>query len=457
MGAFKTYDIRGIYGREVDNDLAARVGRAFARHAGLASCIVAYDAREHSADLCDRLIEGLRSEGVSVVTLGLTSTPHLHYAQIAGGYPGAVMVTASHNPPRYHGFKLFGAGGGSISYDTGLAEVERIAGALPPPAGEAAPGGQSRRGTLERAADAGAAGAAGPYIEFLASAAAPGVERLRVIVDASNGSAGAVFRSLGNRLGLRCGVINGTPDGFFPNHGPNPLEPASREQVAAEVRRSGADVGAIIDGDGDRVIFVDETGRAIENYFASALIAEHLLAASSGGAVVYDLISSRVLPERIAGAGGKPVISRVGYTFIHRAMVANDALFGTETSGHAYFRTADGHITESAAYGLVIVLNLLAARGRPLSELVKPLRERYAQAPEINIEVEDRDAAMRLVEEKHRAAIADRLDGLSVSYPDYWFNVRPSNTEPILRVRLEATSAEVAERRAAELRALLGA
>lgn len=445
MGVFKTYDIRGIYGREIDKDLAYRVGRAFARHAGLGSCVVAYDAREYSADLCERLIAGLRYEGVAVRTLGLTSTPHLHHAQIAGGFDGAVMVTASHNPPRYHGFKLFGSVGGSVSYDTGLAELERLVERLP----EA---GAAAAGRLESSADMG------PYIEFLAAAAGPGLAlgRLKVVIDASNGSAGAVFRSLAARLGLKAGVMNGTPDGLFPNHGPNPLEPASHRQIAAEVQRTGADVGAVVDGDGDRVIFVDEEGRAIENYFVSALIAEQLLASSPGAAIVHDLISSRVLPERVAEAGGRPVVSRVGYTFIHRAMVAEGALFGTETSGHVYFRTPDGHITESAAYALVVVLNLLAARGRPLSELVRPLRERYAQAPEINVEVADREAAMTKVERRHAAAVTSRLDGISVSYPDYWFNVRPSNTEPILRVRLEARSAAAAEAAAAELRALIG-
>ncbi len=445
MGVFKTYDIRGIYGREVDKDLAYRVGRAFARKAGLRSCIVAHDARTYSPDLSERLIDGLRYEGTDVMTLGLTSTPHLHYAQIAGGYPGAVMVTASHNPPRYHGFKLFGADGGSVSYDTGLAELEALVGRLPE-------SGAAARGRLEQSKDASA------YIEFLASAAAArsGFARLKVVIDASNGSAGAVFRAVAHRLGLHAGVINGTPDGFFPNHSPNPLEAASREQIAGEVRDMGADVGAVVDGDGDRIIFVDETGRAIEGYFVSALIAERLLAAEPGGAIVYDLISSRVLPERIAEAGGRPIVSRVGYTFIHRAMVAERALFGAETSGHVYFRTAGGFITESAAYALIVVLDLLAAAGRPLSELVRPLRERYAQAPEINVEVEDREAAMKKVEAAHAAAVSDRLDGISVSYPDYWFNVRPSNTEPILRVRLEARSAAVAEARCAELQALIG-
>ncbi len=443
MGAFKTYDIRGIYGREIDKELAWKVGRAFARQGRLASCMVAWDARTYSADLAERLIAGLIYEGTRVVSLGLTSTPHLHYAQVAGGLDGAVMVTASHNPPRYHGFKLFGSGGGSVSYDTGLADLERLVERLPE-AGAATPG------RLERSSDMG------PYVEFLAGAAAGGLERLKVVIDASNGSAGAVFRALAARLGLNAGVMNGAPDGFFPNHGPNPLEPASQAQIAAEVLRTGADVGVIVDGDGDRAIFVDEAGRAIENYFMSALIAEQILAASTGGAIVYDLISSRVLPECVAAAGGRPVVSRVGYTFIHRNMVANEALFGTETSGHVYFRTSDGHITESAAYALVVVLNLLAARGRPLSSLVRPLRERYAQAPEINVEVHDREAAMKRVEERHRAAVTDRLDGISVSYPDYWFNVRPSNTEPILRVRLEARSAAAAEQAAAELRSLIG-
>jgi phosphomannomutase len=355
------------------------------------------------------------------------------------------MVTASHNPPRYHGFKLFGKGGDSIGYDTGLSQIEKIVeGLRADPEGDQKPGGALTSGSdLEG------------YLEFLAGTAQDGIGALRVVVDASNGSAGGVFRALVHRIGVKAWIINGTPDGLFPNHGPNPLEEESRAQIAAEVVSSGADLGALLDGDGDRVIFVDETGRAIENYFMSVLIAQELLRSNPDAAIVYDLISSRVLPESISEAGGKPIISRVGYGFIHDAMVENGAIFGTETSGHVYFKAPDGHFTESAAYALVVVLNMLARRKEPLSKLVGPLRDRYAQAPELNVEVADREAAMRRVEEAHVAAISSRMDGISVSYPDYWFNVRPSNTEPILRLRLEAVDASTAKARAAEITALI--
>ena len=441
MSVFKTYDIRGIYGREIDKDLAYLLGRAFPRFAAMRTCMVAHDAREYSADLYDRLVEGLLDQGVDVGGLGLTSTPALHHAQQHTGMDAAVMVTASHNPPRYHGFKLFDGHGGPVGADNGLREIEAVVEGL-------RKGGDIpvvSRGRLSRPEVTDA------YIDFLVSASSADTSGLKVVVDCSHGSSGGVFRALVHGLGLTAWVINGAPDGLFPNHGPNPLEEESRAYIAAEVLRMGADFGALLDGDGDRVIFVDEGGRAIENYFVSALIAEELLARQPGVAVVHDLISSRVLPERISELGGRPVISRVGYTFIYQAMVASGAVFGSETSGHVYFRTADGHITESAAYAMVMLMNVLASRKEPLSRLVEPLSRRYAQAPETNVEVEDREEAMRRVEEAHRSAITDSLDGISVSYPDYWFNLRPSNTEPILRLRLEARSKETALARTAEL------
>ena len=267
MSVFKTYDIRGIYKHGIDRDLAYLVGRGFARHAGLARCVVAYDAREYSQDLCDRLIAGLTAEGVAVHSLGLTSTPHLHHYLVREKLDGGVMVTASHNPPRYHGFKLFGAGGDSIGYDSGLRDIETIVEQMrSDPEADQKTGGALTTGTdLE------------DYMDFLADTAEDGIGALKVVVDASNGSAGGVFRALVHRLGIKAWVINGTPDGLFPNHGPNPLEEESRAQIAQEVVRAGADLGALLDGDGDRVIFVDEAGRAIENYFMSALIAEELL------------------------------------------------------------------------------------------------------------------------------------------------------------------------------------
>jgi phosphomannomutase len=276
-----------------------------------------------------------------------------------------------------------------------------------------------------------------------------------VVIDVSNGSAGRVFSRLVDRLGVEALILNAEPDGRFPNHDPNPLKEESRRQAAAAVLERKADVGVVLDGDGDRILFVDEKGQGIENYFLSCLVAEELLAARPGASIVYDHISSRVLPERIAELGGTAVVSKVGYTHLYDRMVATGAMFGAETSGHVYFKVSDTYYTESAAWALTAVLGLLTRRRSPLSALVDPLRRRYAQAPEINVEVPDKDAALRRVEGAFPGAKVDRLDGLSFDLGDCWFNVRPSNTEPLLRLRLEARTAAVAAARAAELERLL--
>jgi phosphomannomutase len=246
-------------------------------------------------------------------------------------------------------------------------------------------------------------------------------------------------------------VINDRPDGAFPNHGPNPLEAGSIRQAARKVVETGADLGAVLDGDGDRVIFVDEKGSHIPAYFSSALVAEELLQENPGGTVVYDLISSRALPEWIGEKGGRAVVSRVGYTFLYDRMKGEKAVFGAEASGHVYFRVTDSYYTESAAYAIIMMLRLLDRRGKALSELIAPIGGRYSQAPEINLAVEREGEAFRRIEERYAEHITSRLDGISVSLPDFWFNLRPSNTEPVLRLRLEAVDQEIAAARLNEL------
>jgi phosphomannomutase len=223
------------------------------------------------------------------------------------------------------------------------------------------------------------------------------------------------------------------------------------------VRAGRADLGVVLDGDGDRILFVDERGEPIENYFLSALIAEELLSRQPGAAIVYDLISSRALPERVRELGGRPAVSRVGYTFVYDKMVETGAVFGAETSGHVYFKVSDTYYTESAAYALAVLLRLLARKGRPLSELVAPLQGRYAQSPETNIEVPDRhkEEALRRVRQRYAGGRIDTLDGVSVEYPDFWFNVRPSNTEPLIRLRLEGVDRGAVEARTREILDLL--
>ena len=443
MSVFKTYDIRGLWGSEVDENLAYRIGRGLARYLKAGSFLLGHDARLHSPQLYEAIAGGLMDEGAQVAGTGLASTPQLHYTQIDGKFPAAVMVTASHNPKEYHGFKVFDATGGSLSYDKGLRKVEALV------AGIAAPVSLSRR-TFRRVEGLER------YVDFVAKVANGRKFAMKVVIDASSGSSAPVFRRLAQSLGAEAVLLNAEPDGNFPNHDPNPLKAESKTQAAKAIRETGAAFGVVLDGDGDRILFIDEKGEGIENYFLSCLVAEELLNRAPGSAIVYDLISSRVLPERIHELGGSPVVSRVGYTFLYDRMVATGAVFGAETSGHVYFKVSDTYYTESAAYALVVLLGLCAARGRPLSELVAPLRTRYFQSAEINVEVKDKDKAMREVERRYSKGRIDRLDGVSVEFEDFWFNVRPSNTEPLLRLRLEARSRETAQARSDEIRAVLG-
>ncbi len=443
-GVFKTYDIRGIYGKDIDTALAYRIGRAFARFLRKDSYLLGYDARTHSEELYQALGHGLVAEGKTVRGIGMVSTPQLHYYQMSDGYEGGVMVTASHNPPEYHGFKLYGSEGGSISYDKGLRDIEQIVSDLEEE--PALPGGSFEE--VDRIEE---------YVDFISAPLKGRKIGLKVVIDVGNGSAGRVFRSLSERLGLDAHILNEQPDGSFLNRDPNPLKAESRLHAAAKVLELGAEIGALLDGDGDRVVFLDEHGESVENYYVAALIAEQLLAEHPGAAVVYDLISSRALPERIEELGGKPVVSRVGYTFIYDAMVESRAVFGAETSGHGYFKVTDSYYTESAAYGLAVLIKLLQSREMPLSELLAPLRRRYAQSGEINIEVSDKDRVMEAVERHFTGtgARVSKLDGLSVEFGEYWFNVRPSNTEPLIRLRLEAVNRETAESKSREIAALL--
>jgi len=448
---FKTYDIRGVWGETIDLPLTYRIGRGCARLLEGTTFLVGHDARIHSKAMYDAFIKGLTDQGRSCEGIGLCSTPQLHYLQYRHRFDAAAMITASHNPPRYHGIKLFDREGGSVSYGRGLEELEQEVDRLRdepgrPPFDHAA--SVTRAAPIDHAA-------LDEYITFLSNATGGLKFPQKMVIDVSNGSAGQVFESLSERLGIDAILLNTHPDGRFPNHEPNPLDEASRAQVSKAVVDEKADFGALLDGDGDRIIFFDDRGAVIENYFLSALLAEEVLRFHPGGAVVYDLISSRVLPERIIELKGKPVMSRVGYTFVHENMVATGAAFGAETSGHVYFQVADDYYTESAAYALIILLKVLSRKGKSLSELVDPLRSRYVQAPETNLHVKDKVRALGLVEERFADGEIHRTDGISVSYDDFWFNLRPSNTEPLLRLRLEATGAEVAETKIAEIVALI--
>lgn len=434
MNPFKAYDIRGLYGADIDNTLAFQLGRAVANLYPGIDLIGAYDARVHSKDLLWAFGAGAAQLGIKMIDAGCISTPALHYLQMQHGYQIGVMATASHNPPQYHGFKLFNSSGGSISLNKGLHELETEVAkdlAIMPSEVSALPSLSPTK--IDR------------YIDFATAHVRPEVSGMKIVIDASNGSSGSLVKAAVKRLKLRASILNDKPDGTFPAHSPNPLELESHHQMVSEIARTGAILGALIDGDGDRVLFFDETGRVIESYFTGALIAAFLLKKNPSKAVVYDLISSNVFPEEIAAAGGIPVRSKVGYTNLYDKMVQTNAIFGNETSGHLYFLVQDSFYTESAIYGLGIMLNLLLDGDKVISKLVEPLRNQYVQQEEINVSTigKDPELALRRVCRAFQDGHNDYLDGLSIRYEDFWFNIRMSNTEPVLRLRVEAVKYKV--------------
>jgi len=450
-GIFKAYDIRGVYGDDLDETTARQVGLAFQHvlddddRAASNAVVVGRDMRSHSAGLAEALIDGLTAGGLDVVDVGLVTTPMNYFAVGHLGAAGGVQVTASHNPAKYNGFKLSRHGARPVSGDHGIALVEEkiAAGDLP----EAAARGE-RKGEVSTA-DVNDAYQSHVLGHLRSS---NGASRLRVVADAANGM-GTLYRPLLEAMGIDLVPLFFELDGRFPNHEANPLKEDNLEDLQEAVVRHGADVGVAFDGDADRSAFVDETGRSIGSDLTTALIAGELLERHPGSAIVYDLRSSRALAEYVREKGGEPIRERVGHSFMKATLREHEGVFGGELAGHYYFR--DNYYADSSILAVVEILNLLRKTHQPLSELVEPLR-RYAKSPEINFEVEDKQAKMDELARRHEGADADWVDGISVRYPTWWFNVRPSNTEPYLRLVVEAKDEEELERRLEELMEVLG-
>lgn len=433
MAVFKAYDIRGTFPDQLNGDLAYAVGRAAARFIGASRLAVGRDARTHSPELRDALVRGITDEGVDVLDLGLVATPMLYYAVHTRGIGGGIMVTASHNPARYNGFKLCREKAIPIGEASGLKEIE----ALVPACQDAPP--VARRGAVDEA-DVSAG-----YVDHVLSVGR-GRPSLKVAIDCGNGMAAAGLGPLLERLDLEVELLYFEPDGRFPNHEANPLEVENLADVSEAVRRIGADFGVAFDGDADRAVFVDETGEPISSDLMTAVIARRQIAREPGALVLYDLRSSRAVAEEVEAAGGRAEMCRVGHSFVKAQMRETGALFAGELSGHVYFRFAGDLIADDGIAAFVAVLDVLAAEGRPLSEIVAPLR-RYHQSGEINSRVRDTKAVIAGIEEEHAGAPEiSHLDGLLVRYDDWWFNLRPSNTEPVLRLNLEADTREKMER-----------
>ena len=434
MGVFKAYDVRGVVPDELDADLAYRTGRATAGYIGAPNLAVGRDARSHSPELFEALFSGITDQGCDVFDLGLICTPMLYFAVDRLGTGGGVMITASHNPGQYNGFKICRQHAIPIGEASGLREIERLAGEER--AAAASPLGSLRSADLRE-----------EYVAHVLKVGA-GRPELRVAVDCGNGMASVALDPLLERLDLEVERLYFEPDCTFPNHEADPLKLENLQDVCEAVKRSGADFGVAFDGDADRAVFVDDTGEPISSDLVTALFARRVLARNPGGTVLYDLRSSRVTAEEIEAAGGSPEMCRVGHSFVKARMREIDAVFAGELSGHFYFRFSPTLVADDGIAAFVTMLDVLSDSDEPLSKLVAPLR-RYSASGEINRRVEDVPGLLAAIEREHAGASEiSHLDGLLVRYPTWWFNLRPSNTEPVLRLNLEADSeAEMIQKR----------
>ncbi|HTV48292.1 MAG TPA: phosphomannomutase/phosphoglucomutase [Phycisphaerae bacterium] len=447
---FKAYDIRGTYPEELNEDLAWKIGYAGARFlrknltgpdktdARKNMVVVARDMRPSSPSLCQALIDGIRSSGTGCIDIGMIDTPEMYFAinDLAGC--GGIQTTASHNPPHYNGFKISGLKAKPISEDTGLQEIKSICATLQ----KSTP---VQVGVLEHQ------DLTQPYrahvLKFLKMS-----RPLKVVADASNGMAGkflpAIFIGQPN---LNIIPLNLDISGTF-KHGLNPLEDGNLSQLQEAVLSNGADLGVCFDGDADRSIFVDEQARVVRSDIVTALLARDFLKTNPGAAVVYDLRSSRVVKEEIQNAGGIPLRERVGHSFMKKTLADSHGVFGGELSGHFYFR--DNFNCDSGAIAFARMVSVLSQYDMPMSQMLKPLL-RWHSSGEINFEVADKDAVIAQIAQKYKDASIDYLDGITVEYDIWWFNVRKSNTEPLLRLNLEANTEETMKKKLDEVEQLI--
>jgi len=449
---FKAYDIRGTVPDQLDAPLMERIGAAFARFAsdttGARSMLIAHDMRPSGPEFAESFARGATSQGVDVVHLGLASTDLLFFAAGRFDMPGA-MLTASHNPAQYNGVKLCLAGAKPIGAETGLFDIRDMTVTGLDPVQD--------RGSVSSRDDA-----LSIFVTHVHSFIDPNVLRpLSVVADTANGMGGLTAPAVFADLPFTLDVLYGELDGTFPNHPADPIQPENLRDLQERVLSVGADVGLAFDGDADRVFLVDDAGALVSGSLTTAIVADSMLTKHPGEIVLHNLICSKAVPEVIVERGGTPVRTRVGHSYIKQVMAETGACFGGEHSGHYYFR--DNYRADSGIIAAMAVLEVMCATGQKLSELRKPF-ERYASSGELNTEVPDPLAVIEFVAERFASAEQDRLDGLTIDLTSgaaadlddpWWFNLRPSNTEPLLRLNLEASDEAACARHVAEIRALI--
>ena len=430
---FKAYDVRGVVPDELDASIARRIGAAFAVWTNLPAILLGRDSRISSPELAAAITEGATSVGVNVVDLGLASTDLVYFASGSLDLP-AVMLTASHNPKNYNGLKFCMPGARPVGEDSGLREIRAIVerGEIP---SAATKGTVSQRDLLAPSTE--------HVLSFVDIAA---MRPMTVAVDTANGMGGLVVPAVMARLPVTLHHLYAELDGTFPNHPADPLDPENQKDLKAAVLEHHADVGLAFDGDADRVFLVDEKAEDVSGSLLTALVARAMLRQEPGAKVVHNLICSWIVPESIRAEGGVPIRTRVGHSFIKQVMAETGAIFGGEHSGHYYFRK--NYRADSGLIAAVVAMGELSSAGEPLSHVLAPFRK-YSDSGEINSRVDDPKAKVEQIAAALVDGRQDRLDGLTVEYPDWWFNVRPSNTEPLLRLNVEATTAELLARKTA--------
>jgi len=435
---FKAYDVRGTYPDQIDENLCTAIGSAVATFTHAPLLVMARDMRPSGIALARAFADGARSAGASILDLGLASTDLLYFASGHLDAPG-VMFTASHNPAEYNGIKLCLAGARPIGRDSGLVEIEALTEAF---LKEPAEGGE---GTLEAAE---LLPAFADHVRSFVDVSA--LKPLKIVCDTANGMGGLIVPAVFDGLPFDVEILFQELDGTFPNHEANPLQPENLRDLQAAVLDRGADIGLAFDGDADRVFLVDERAEPVSGSLTTALVASSMLDKHPGATVLYNLICSRAVPEVIAEKGGLGVRTRVGHSFIKQVMAETGAVFGGEHSGHYYFR--DNYRADSGIIAALLALELMSHSGQPLSEMLQPFK-RYVDSGEINTEVADPAAAVEAVARhvEETGGTADRLDGLTVDHGSWWYNLRPSNTEPLLRLNVEAADEGSCKERVVEI------
>jgi phosphomannomutase len=440
-GLFKSYDVRGIYPSEINDDIAYRIGRFFVPLVGGKRIVVGRDMRPSGERLYEAFARGATESGADVTYIGMVSTDALYFAVGKYGFDGGVMITASHNPAQYNGMKFTRASAEAISLDTGLATIRDriISGELPPPA--------QRIGTIEQR----------DVLDDFAEHCLSFVDRtkirpFKIAIDAGNGMAGETVPHVFKHLPCEVIPLYFELDGTFPNHPASPIEPENMLDLQAAVRKHGCDLGVAFDGDADRMFIVDEKGDLIDGSTVTLLVALNTLKKQPGAKILYNLICSRSVPERVEQAGGVAIRSQVGHSIIKKMMREQDIVFGGEHSGHFYFK--DNWYADSGMIALMECLEVFSETAQPVSQVIAPIDTRY-RSGEINSQVADIPATLRRLQEHYTDATIDRLDGVTIAYPHWWLNVRASNTEPLIRLNVEGDTKELMEKHRDEALALI--